>query len=245
MKRVLQIFLIVILAVQFAHAVENVKALIAEGDSLYHIFDNEAAKAKYLIALKEQPGNADILWRISRTEVDIGEHLAKDAQEQRFQEALLYADSSIAVDPSNQYGHLRRAIALGRIALFKGVFKSVSLVKQIKNSLDECLKIDPDEPTAHYVLARTHAKLCEKPKIARKILGLGWADRQIADTEYRKAIELDSSFIMYRLDYAKLLLEMGKCDRARIQLMKIEELPIIDEDDPDFKIEAEELLKNL
>jgi hypothetical protein len=91
-------------------------------------------------------------------------------------------------------------------------------------------------------MARTHQKLCEKPKIARVTLGLDWADRGIAEKEYLIAINLDPNFIMFRMDYAKLLMELDRYNEARIQLQKIAELPIKDEDDAELKKEAVTLL---
>lgn len=218
-------------------------AFIEKGDLLHAVFDNQGALGMYQAAMAYDPGNPEILWRLSRTCVDIGEHIEGDEAEEYFQRALGYADSAIAIAPDNPQGHLRRAIALGKIALFKGVFKSVSLVKQVKESLEKTLELDPEEPTAHYVMGRTHHKICEKPKIARKIMGLGWAEREIGLGEYRKAIELDSAFIMYRLDYARLLLEMTMREEGKRQLELIQQLPIRDEDDQRYKREAVELMK--
>ena len=188
----------------------------------------------------------EALWKISRAYVDIGEHHQPESeQESYFIRALAYADSAIALAPDNAEAHIRRAIAIGKIALFKGVFKSVSLVKQVKESLERTLELNPNLPVAHYVLARTHTKLCEKPKIARKLLGLGWADSDTAIMEYRKAIELDSTFIMYRLDYARHLLQLRNEKEAEKQLRIIQTLPIRDEDDESCKKTAAKLLTDI
>ena len=221
-----------------------VDSLIAEGDSIYHTFDNRSAQNAYLLALSYDSTDAGIYWRLSRAQVDIGEHLLKEEQESYFTKALDYADKAIALDPNNPQAHLRRAIALGKLALHKGVFKSISLVKQVKESLCRCLELSPLEPTAHYVLGRTHHKLCDKPKIARSILGLGWADLDIAEEEYGKAIALDPTFIMYRYDYALLLMEQKRYEEAKEQLATINRLPVRDEDDDLKKEEAAKLLQD-
>jgi tetratricopeptide (TPR) repeat protein len=195
-----------------------------------------------LTALQLEPENSDIYWRLARAQVDIGEHQPEKEQEAYFARAVAYADSAIKYNPGDYHGHLRRAISLGKLALFKGVFKSVSMVKQVKQSLDTSLSINSEVPVAHYVMARTHQKLCEKPKIARVTLGLDWADRGIAEKEYLIAINLDPNFIMFRMDYAKLLMELDRYNEARIQLQKIAELPIKDEDDAELKKEAVTLL---
>ncbi len=242
MKRIFTLLAALIIILNAA-ASSQVEVLLQQGDSLYTLFDNEGARAAYSQAMAYEPQNPEILWKLSRANVDIGEHLEGDESEQHFNRALAFADSAIAADSASAEAHLRRAIALGKIALFKGVFKSVSLVKKVRASLERALELDPDNPTAHYVMGRTHHKLCEKPKIARKLLGLGWANREIGLQEYRRAIELDSAFIMYRIDYARLLLEMKMREEGKIQLELIADLPIRDEDDERFKQDALELLE--
>ena len=242
MKLKLALLFVFMICLAGAAVSSDVPALIADGDSLYHLFDNSGAEAKYVAALDLEPENAEILWRLSRAMVDIGEHLPEAEQEAYFTAGLDYADKTIAADAENPEGHLRRAIALGKIALFKGVFKSISLVKQVKASLETCLSLDPEEPTAHFVLARTHQKLTEKPKFALKILGLSWADKEISKKEYLRAIELDDTFIMYRYNYAKLLIEMGAHSEAKTELERVMELPIRDEDDADLKEKADAIL---
>lgn len=222
----------------------DVKTLIAQGDSLYSVFNNRGAEKKFIDALNLEPQNPEILWRLSRTMIDIGEHLPKDQQEHFYNAALDYAEKTIKAAPSHPQGHLRKAIALGKIALFKGVFQSISIVKQVKESLDKTLSLDAKDPVAHYVLGRTHAKLCEKPKLARKLLGLDWADEAIGEKEFQKAIELDPTYIMFRYDYALFLFDLKKDSLARVQLNKILELPIRDEDDSAKKADAKSLLKS-
>jgi tetratricopeptide (TPR) repeat protein len=190
-----------------------------------------------------KPNDSEILWRISRAYVDIGEHLAENQQEAYFEKAINYADKAISANPKNAQGYLRKSIALGKLALFKGVFKSISIVKQVKANLDTCLSLNPNEPTGHYVLGRTHHKLCEKPKIARSLLGLGWAEETISEKEYLKAISLDPTFIMYHYDFALLLQELGKKDEADKQFKLILTLPIRDEDDKDLMAKSKAQIK--
>jgi regulator of microtubule dynamics protein 3 len=221
----------------------DVKTLIVQGDSLYAQFNNRGAEKKFIEALQYEPQNPEILWRLARTMVDIGEHMPNDQQEPYFNSALEYADKTIKAAPKHPQGYLRKAIAIGKIALFKGVFKSISLVKQVKENVDKTIALDPNEPVAHYVLARTHAKLCEKPRLARKLLGLDWADETICEKEFQKAIQLDPTYIMFRYDYALFLTEIKKDADAKFQLNKVLELPIRDEDDAAKKKEAKSLLQ--
>ncbi len=229
-----------------------VQQYIAEGD--YYAekeFNNEKAYARYLEALKLDSTNYNILWRLSRTLIDIGEHLPSSNETERqqqlkiYKQSLTYAQKAIAVNPEGAMGYVRRAIANGRIALFKGVWDALDLVKQTKADCEKAIQLDPVNPTAYYILARMHQKVCEKPKIVRWSIGLGWANIEKAIELYEKAIELRPNFIMYRLDCAKAYIEVGEYQKAREYLTLLQSFPKLDEDDDTLKLEAKELLKKI
>ena len=235
---------------------QTVEQIITEGDEYAEKkFDNGKALEIYLKGLKNSTGNHDLLWRISRAYVDIGEHLPdktdeqKDEQLKTFQQALDYANQAIKANPHSSMGFLRRAIANGKIALFKGVFSVIGLVKDVRADLEKAIQLktadEHQTAVAHYVLGRTHAKVCEKPYLVRLPLGLGWGDREISADEYEKAIALRPNFIMFRLDAAKNYVEMDEYQKAKEHLYKIPHLAKNDEDDERFKTEAATLLNEI
>lgn len=225
--------------------------LVAAGDALVKEFSNEKALQKYLEALSVEPNNVEILWRISRAYVDIGEHMPamtdaeKKAQLQTYEKAVEYAERAVQANPRHSMAYTRRAIANGRIALFRGVWESLDLVKKVKADLEKAINLDPNNDVAHYVLARTHAKVSERPRVFRWPLGLSWATINDAIRHYEIAISLKPDFIMYRLDCARAYLEADMPEKARIHLQQIESLPTLDEDDDQFRKEARELTVKL
>jgi len=254
----LAVFIIISLvqSISLSAAIEGdsikVSQLITEGDSFAEsIFNNQKALEKYAEALAISPNNYEILWRLSRTYVDIGEHLPnktdaeKKAQLELYERSLDFAKNAIAANPEGSMGYTREAIANGRIALFRGVFESLSLVKQTKADCEKAISLNPNEPAAYYVLGRTNVKLCEKPKFIRWPLGIGWANMDDAVKNYEKAIELRPNFIMYRIDCARAYIEMDEYAKAREHLTKIAALPKEDEDDDIFRKEAVELLESI
>ncbi|HXG37971.1 MAG TPA: tetratricopeptide repeat protein [Bacteroidota bacterium] len=253
-SHILCCFLLLVFPLQLLHAQASgkdstpVQALLAEANELAERrFDNHKALAKYMEALALEPTNDDILWRISRCYIDIGEHLPtatdaeKEFQLQTYEKALEFANRAIAANPRSSMAYTRRAIANGRIALFRGVWESIDLVKQTRKDLEMALELDPRNSTAYYVMGRTHAKVSEKPKILRWPLGLSWASLEEAVKNYEMAIRLRPDFIMYRLDCARAYYEMGEYEKAREHLKAIESLPTLDEDDEQFRKEAKEL----
>lgn len=239
----------------FTQSVSNeTKALqlILEGDNFAEgTFENQKALSKYLEALAFAPKNYEIYWKISRSYVDIGEHYPantdaeKAKQEQTYKTAYAYADSAVKTNPSGSMGYARRAIANGRIALFKGIWENIGLVKQTKADLDKAIELDNKNASAYYVLGRTHTKVSEKSKVIRWPLGLGWANLDDAVKNYEKAISLRSDFIMYRLDAARAYVELKQFAKAKEHLNIIPNLKTQDEDDDKFRKEAADLVVSI
>jgi tetratricopeptide (TPR) repeat protein len=253
MIRLWKIFLIA-LTLTAAAAAQNgqIAQLIDEGDKYSEkAFDNQKALDSFEKALKLNANDCEVLWRISRSYVDIGEHLPSGTKEEKakqvehYQKALDYANKAIAANPKSSMAYTRRAIANGRIALFKGIWDSIDLVKQVRADCEKAIELDKNNPAAYYLLGRTNAKVCEKPKMIRWPLGLSWANLDDARANYEKAIALRPSFIMYRLDAARTYVELDEYGIAREQLVKIQSMPTEDEDDTQFRKDAKELLEQI
>lgn len=254
-RRIFLLALILTLsACAVGHATQKpeTSAFIAAGDSFStKTFENEKALDTFLKVYAVEPNNYEVLWRISRSYVDIGEHQPaiskedKTKQLETYQKALDFAELAVKANPNGSMGYTRRAIANGRVALFKGVWDSIDLVKLVKADCEKAIQLDSQNPAAYYVLARTHAKLCEKPKIIRWPLGLSWANYEEARANYERAIAMRPMFIMYRLDAARTYVELDEYDKAKEQLTRIAALPTEDEDDNQFRKEAKELLERI
>lgn len=231
---------------------DRVAQLVAEGNDFSEKqFDNQKALDKYLQADSLSPNNDEILWRISRAYVDIGEHLPaktdeeKEKQLETYQKALDYANKAVTANPKNSMAYCRRAIATGRVALFKGVFSVGGLVNSTRDDCQKAIELDSLNAAAYYVLGRAHAKLVEKPKIIRWPLGLGWGNIDDAIKNYERAISLRPDFIMYRLDAARAYVENDDYTKAKEQLTIIPTLSKEDEDDDQFRKEASELMSQI
>ncbi|MCF8354108.1 MAG: hypothetical protein K9H48_06625 [Melioribacteraceae bacterium] len=234
---------------------QSVERLISQSDSLTKSFLNQAALDVLKKAEKLEPNNWEVLWRISRAYVDIGEHLPASTGEQEEQQvktyemALDYADKAVQAAPERSETYLRRAIANGRIALFKGVFSVADVVNKVRDDSEKAIQLatggDEILSTSHYVLGRTHAKISEKWAPARAVLGLGWAELEIGLDHFAKAIELRPDYVMFYVDYAIALVEADQENAAIAMLRKALNSPNQDEDDEKRKEEAMAMLKEL
>ena len=248
-------FLAFFLVLTFSVHAQIVEKLIEEGDQYTEEFNNQKALDTYLKADKLYPNNWEILWRISRAYVDVGEHMPEKTDEQQdaqlvmYQKAFDYADKSVKLAPDKSITYVRRAIANGRIALFKGVFSVAGVVNSVKEDCEKAIKLNSGEnyviALGHYILARTHAKISEKWAPARAVLGLGWADNEIAITEFNKAINLFPNFRMFYLDLAKSYIREDEYQKARDVLKKVIDSPKKDEDDDQRVTEAKKLIEEI
>lgn len=255
MKKFVSILFAIALIINISKA-QSVQELIDRCDDYIEVkFDNVNALKTIEQAYKLEPNNFEVLWRMSRAYVDYGEHLPinNDSQKQKqlemFEKALDYAEKAIKVNPNSSIGYIRRAIANGKIALFKGVFKTISLVNSVKADCEKAIKLNNGGvnqiSVAYFVLARAHSKVCEKPKFVRVPLGLGWGDRSEAANLFEKAIKMRPNFIMFRLEAAKNYIEMENYQKAKEHLNSIPKLPNLDEDDDVYRKEAAQLLEKI
>ena len=231
---------------------QSVDSLIVKGDEYYKKFENENALKVFLEAEKIDSTNWEVLWRLSRTYVDIGEHMPSSTDKQQEEQLIIYetsveyANKAIEAAPDESETYLRRAIANGRIALFKGVFSVGSIVDQVRDDTQKAIELgtggNETQGIAHYVLGRTHDKISDKWGPARSVLGLGWADYDSALVHYEKAINLYPELIMIYIDYAKAHIEEDEWEKAKALLEKALKLEIIDEDDEERLVEAKNLL---
>ncbi|NJD22441.1 MAG: hypothetical protein FIA82_07195 [Melioribacter sp.] len=234
---------------------QSLDALLEEGEKYYKQFNNEKALEVFKKAEKIDANNAEVLWKLSRTYVDIADRMPtstgeqEDAQLAVFQKALDYADKSVKQKPDLSAGFLRRAIANGKIALFKGVFSVAGVVNSVRADVEKAIQLGNGgnfiQGVAHYVLGRTHAKTSEKWKPARAILGLGWADNEIALTEYKKAIEIYPGYMMFYVDYANSLIREDDYKTAREMLNKALTCQFQHQDDEKRLAEAKKTLNDI
>jgi len=231
---------------------QTTEELIQEGDKYYTEFDNQKALETYQKADKLNPGNWEVLWRISRAIVDIANKMPeatdeqKDAKYDQYKKSFVYADSAVKLAPDQSVTYVRRAIVNGRIALFEGIFSAIGTVNDVKDDCERAIELNNGgnyvQALSHYVLGRTHAKVCEKAYLLRLPLGLGWGDMEVAIREYQNAIKLKPNYRMFYLGLAKAYIEEDEYELAKENLLLVEKAPVVLEDDDEYLKEAKQLL---
>ena len=246
------LFFVSICSKLFAQSFED---LIQEGDKFNTEFQHQKSLESYQKADKLKPANWEVLWRMSRAIVDIANKMPeetdeqKDAKYSKYRKSFAYADSAVKLASDQSVTYLRRAIVNGRIALFQGVFSAIGTVDDVKLDSERAIQLNNGgnyvQALSHYVLGRTHAKVCEKSYLLRLPLGLGWGEMEIAIRELQNAIKLKPNFRMFHLELAKAYIEEGEYELAKENLLLVEKAPFVLEDDEEYLKEAKQLLKEV
>ncbi len=175
---------------------------VAMADRFYAGFDFEAALSACRAGLAVDSTSYDLQWRLARSLIDRGARAEYDKNkpkaEAAYGEAVAAGRRAVVLDAAKPEGHLELAVALGRLALFKGGKDKIRLSKEIKSEVDRALAIDPKQDRAEHVLARWNRGIAElnffEKAAANTILGglPKGATMDEAVTHFEKAIALES-----------------------------------------------------
>ncbi len=192
--------------------------------------------------------DADVLWRLARSRIDIGEAMEdQDAAQPQYELAIDEANRILETDANNPEAHIRIATASGRVALLKGPFSTAGLVKDTYRHAHLAAVEADSMPVAYYILGRTHRTLMAKSGLARRLAGLTFASDDSIAYYFKKALHVaNGKMIQARVEYADYLIEQGiLADEARAQLDAALELPLRDEHDEAAQEKARKLLAKL
>jgi len=182
--------------------------------------------------------DAPTLWRLARSRIDMGENLSGKPALELFERAQKEAEKAVLLDPNDADAQQTLAIVLGRVALFKGVFSSVGLVKRIYPAALRAIALNDSMPRSYYIIGRLHQELTVKPAFALKLLGLGWASEDSISWYYDKALKINPDLIQTRVGYAEYLIKSKK-DPAKAKKLLDEAISLPAKDEQDLKAKEE------
>lgn len=153
--------------------VKNERTLAIEKcDRLFDNQEYDAAHRTLEQLLKKDPGNAEILWRLSNYAINDGDAAMSESEQERlFNKAVEYAGRAVKADKGNAYAHAFLAASYGSYAMFAGGKEKVKLANRIRDELDIALKLDPDNQVAHTIYGTWH----------RQVADVSWVERQLAN----------------------------------------------------------------
>ena len=177
----------------FAATLTDVQALYNKGDVSGTVTAGTAlnTSAGYVLAAEATSLGADLL--------------PQNQREAAYTKAEEYAKKAVQLDANNPDAYMEVARAVGRLAQFKGVLQSLNLAGEVKKNLDTALKLNPKLPAAYIALGLWNA---EVPLVA------GGSSNQV-EVNILKAIELEPTTIIHRIEYANALLKLSKRNKRR------------------------------
>ena len=168
-RTIIGILFLVAVATLAAKA-QDPNPLIKQSDDLYaergDLAKAKEALAKLQEALAAKEDAYGVYYRMARLEYWIGDHTGdKAAKKQIFLQGIEHSKRAVDLGPDKPDGHFWLGVCYGVYGEAKGVLKSLSLVKPIKEAMRRVLEIDPayDRGGADRVLGRVYH---EVPKFA-------------------------------------------------------------------------------
>jgi tetratricopeptide (TPR) repeat protein len=122
---------------------------------------------------------------------------------------------AVELAPRNPEAHVWYGINTGRWGLTKGVMRSLFLLPTVRQEVEATLALDPQNLRA---LALSGNVFLEVP-------GLFGGDREKAEQQFRRALELDPRFTVARVDLARVLIATRRYADARRQLQRVIDEP--------------------
>jgi tetratricopeptide (TPR) repeat protein len=235
----------------------DIAQLHKNADRLYAQFKPKEAAEELLKIVRSEAQNFEALVKLSRAYIDIGDLIAEDVpdwKERRlkdYQTAEGYARRAVKVQPNSTWGHFYLAASLGHIAVVSPVAKQVELAGEIRAALDKSLALDARNGFAYHAYGVWHRKMSEIGTMSRvfasvlygRSLPEGSMDQSI---EYlKKAIALNPTIIISRLELANTYIAVEDFPAARSMLSSVRNLPVQFSDDAKHKQKAEELLEEI
>jgi len=118
---------------------------------------------------------------------------------------------AVELAPKNPDAHVWYGINTGRWGQTKGIMRSLFLLPTVRGEIDATLALDPRNLRA---LALSGNVFFEVPRIAG-------GDREKAEQQFRKALEIDPHFTVARVDLARVLIAGGRSADARRELQHV------------------------
>lgn len=226
----------------------DISSLCSAFDTQIEALDVKGARQSIEQAYKEAPSSYEVLYRLSRLNIILGDQeKVEDNKLPLYMKGVEFADKALTANGKGMSGFVYRAAANGKVALFKGIFSVGGVVNKVRDDAWTAIKLNNETPqrlaSAHYILGRAHLNLTKKPKLVRYPLGLAWGNIDEAHENLKKARELRPDFIMFELEYARVLIAMDREEEGKAIARKIAGLGLKEPGDKDRKNEALELLK--
>jgi tetratricopeptide (TPR) repeat protein len=169
------------------------------------------AESLYLKSFGLTGSKYDVYWRLSRVLYYIGEHTEnKKEKKSIFDRGVYYAEKAVEEEPEKPDGHYWLGVNHGKVGETRGVLKSLSLVKPIKNAMNKVIELQRsyEDGGPDRVLGRVYFKLP----------GFAGGDKQKSLEHLLKSKEYGPDDAVTRIYLAETYLALKEEEKAREEL---------------------------
>ncbi len=216
-----------------AEPLASFASAIAQGDALYaqraDFSANKAALAAYERAVVMDPSSSEAHWKAARAAWWAGTCLKEDRSAiPYFQKGIDYGENSVRLDPKSAETHFWLGSNYGSFGYVKGALTSLRLIKSIRKEMNKVNEINPG-----YISGGADRVL---GILDYKVPGLVGGDKKQSRVELERSFASDPTFPVTMYYLAEYWDVMGKKETARTYLKKLNELPVKDDDKPEFAV---------
>lgn len=217
-------------------------------------FDNgeeQEAMAMYERVLEMDSENFEALWNSSILYAREGYRLDdKSAQEVKFRKALELAEKVVELHPDKGHSYYALAVAKGRMTEVLGTRDRIRAAHAIRDNIEKAAEMIPEEPLVWHLWGVWHSDVSNVGRAERWAArfisrGLPKASSEKAEEYLSRAIEMDGTSILFRLDLVHHYIEVGEDDKAREILEELILMNPKSKDDPQKIEDARKLLEDL
>lgn len=215
MKTKIFFSLLIFLSFSISLFSQEPEELIAQGDKLYAEMKDMAtaqeALSKYREAAVKAENKFEVFWKLSRIFYYIGDR-AETKKEKKviFGQGIYYAKKAVALEPEKPDGHYWLGVNYGVYGEVRGVLKSLSFVKPIKEAMNKIIELDRgyEDGGPDRVLGRVYFK----------VPGFAGGSKKKSLEHLLKSKELGPNDALTRCYLADTFLSLKEVDKAREEL---------------------------
>jgi tetratricopeptide (TPR) repeat protein len=189
---------------------ESARALVAR----YHEDPTAIDRARDLLeAALARDRQVDTLVALSYVHFLYGDVRATTTEEKlaAYERGREIGQRAVELAPRNPEAHVWYGINAGRWGLTKGVMRSLFLLPTVREQVDATLALDP----------RNLRALALSGNVFLEVPALFGGDRDRAEQQFRRALEIDPHFTVARVDLARVLIAKSQLADARRELQRV------------------------
>ena len=207
----------------------------------------------YLEVLDEDPENLEALWNTVVIYAKKGFRLEGQSEEEArsyYEKARELAERALEHHPDSGYSHYAMAVAKARLSRLVDTGDKIEIANEIKEHIDEASgNLENFAPVWH-LYGVWHSDVANTSGAEKTIAnifteGLPDASNEKAEEYIKRAISLDKSNILFRLDLARHYLKSDQPEKARNTLKDLREMEPKLKGDEELLNEAEQLLSEM